>query len=70
MAFQSVIGDWLEGSGWTEVYSQSGISTPGRINSFLKSSHVKRNRYAHQVTLHVLIQLQHAAFKWSDLSTF
>ena len=70
MAFMSVIGDWLEGSGWRDVYSLSGISTPGRIDSFLKSSHVKRTRYAHQVTLSVLLQLQRSALQCSEQSTY
>ena len=70
MAFMSVIGDWLEGSGWTDVYSLSGISTPGRIDSFLKSSHVKRTRYAHQVTLSVLLQLHRSALQCSEQSTY
>ena len=45
----------------------TGISTPGRIDSFLESSHVKRTRYAHHVTLSVLLQLQRAAFQCSVL---
>lgn len=33
MALLSTIGDWLEGSGWTEVLKRSNISTTGRIES-------------------------------------
>ena len=51
MAFESTIGDWLEGSGWTEIYDNANISTPGPIDNFLKSSHVKSTRYAHQVQM-------------------
>jgi len=67
MAFQSTIGDWLEGSGWTEIYENAHISTSGRIDSFLKSSHVKRTRYSHQVTLKVLLELERDAFKQSEM---
>ena len=62
-AFQTAIGDWLEGSGWTDIYSLSGISTAGRVDSFLKSSHIKRTRYAHHVTLKVPVKLQKEAFE-------
>lgn len=70
MTFQSTIGDWLEGSGWTEIYENANISTSGRIDSFLKSSHVKRTRYAHQVTLKVLLELERDAFKRSDMNSY
>ena len=70
MTFQSTIGDWLEGSGWTEIYENANISTSGRIDSFLKSSHVKRTRYAHQVTLKVLLELGRDAFKRSDMNSY
>ena len=56
MAFLNAIGDWLEGSGWTDMLVKANISTPG-ANSFLSGRHVKRSRYAHQVTcagLHLL----------------
>ena len=47
----------MRGSGWCEVYEASKINTPGRIDSFLKGNQVKRSRYAHQVTLSVLLTL-------------
>ena len=36
MAFLSAIGDWFEGSGWTEIYEMSDIrtGTEGRVESF------------------------------------
>ena len=40
----------------------SGINTSGRVNSFLKESHVKRSRYAHQITLAALVKLAHQAY--------
>ena len=55
MAFLSTIGDWIEGSGWTELYEMSAIrtGTEGRVESFLTGKKVKRTRYAYQVTLKV-----------------
>ena len=47
MAFLSSIGDWIEGSGWTDVYGKSQISTPGPVDSFLRGSKVKSTKYAY-----------------------
>ena len=52
----------MEGSGWTDVYGNSQISTPGRVDSFLRRSEVKRTIYAYQITLKVLLQLSKEAF--------
>ena len=62
MAFLSSSGDWMEGSGWTDLYGKSQISTSGRVDSFLHGSKVKRTRYAYQITLKVLLQLSKEAF--------
>ena len=40
MAFLSSVGDWMEGSGWTNVYGKSQISTRDRVDSFLRGSKV------------------------------
>ena len=37
-----VIGDWLDGSGLTNIYERSWISTPARIDSFLKGAFIER----------------------------
>ena len=47
MAFISAIGDWLEESGWVNIFIRSKINTLGRIESFLDGTSVKRSRYAH-----------------------
>ena len=54
----SMIGNWLADSDWCEIYERAEISTPARIDSFLKGKHVKRSRYAQQVTLATLFQYQ------------
>lgn len=59
MAFLKVLGDLLEGSGWTGVLVQSGLATPGTAESYLKACHVTRTRRAHQITacsLYLLLQ--------------
>ena len=34
MAFMSAIGDWVNGSGWTDIFNKANFSTVGRIESF------------------------------------
>lgn len=53
-SFLAVIGSWLEGSGWDEALVKSGITTPGRSEGILKSTHIKRARYAHEMSLMAL----------------
>ena len=58
--FMDAIGNWLEGSGWTELYVHSKITTPGKPDTFFTcsgKSGIKRSRYVHQVTLSALITL-------------
>ena len=47
MAFISAIGDWLEGSGWVNIFIRLKINTVGRVESFLGGTSVKRSSYAH-----------------------
>ena len=57
MAVISMMEKWLDESGWCTALVEAGITTPGKAEAFLSASHVKRTRYAHQVTvacLHVL----------------
>ena len=51
MTFMAAIGDWLERSGWTEIYEVSKVSTSGRIDSFINGKEVKRMRNSHAGTL-------------------
>ena len=63
MAFLDAIGNWLDGSGWTDVFERAKISTTGRIESYLTGRKVKRTRYAHQVSLASLVHLSVLAFQ-------
>ena len=57
MTFMSAIGNWLNGSGWVEVFEHGSRFTLARVESFLYGNKVKRCRYAHQVSLAIFLQL-------------
>ena len=42
MALLKAIGDWLKDSRWLGSFNKANISIPGRVDSFLSGSHVKR----------------------------
>ncbi len=46
-----MIGKLLRDSGWATALSQAQILTTGRAQSTLEEHHIKRTRYAHQVSL-------------------
>ena len=69
MALLNAIGNWLEGSGWLEVFNKTKISTPGRVNSFLLGSLVKRSRYAHLISLFFLRSMAQEVFQESGCSS-
>ena len=50
IGFLALIGSFVTGSGWVEALEESGVATSGKADSFLRGAHVKRSRYAHQVT--------------------
>ena len=52
MMLLKTVGDWLEGSGWSDALAEAGITTQGRADSLTKASTVARSRYAHQVLIH------------------
>ena len=54
MAILSVLGDWLEDSGWVNAVVEANIATAGVAKSILKASNVKRTRHAHHVTVSTL----------------
>ncbi len=54
-----VLGDLLDGSGWTSALVQAGVATSGTAEAFLKASHIRKTRYAHEVTaasLYILLE--------------
>ncbi|XP_065894959.1 uncharacterized protein [Dysidea avara] len=62
MAILKVLGDWLDGSGWTSALVQAGIADTGTADSFIKVCHVARTRHAHQVTAASLYALLKEAY--------
>ena len=68
-AIWATIGDMLHSSGWVEAITDAGVTTSGRADSVLKSAHLTRTRYAHQVTLPVLHILLEEAYVCSQTTT-
>jgi hypothetical protein len=62
MAAWKAVGDWLAGSGWTDVLDYADVTSYGTADSFLKVSHVKRTRQAHTVTAASLYVQRHRAY--------
>lgn len=60
------VRSWLEGCEWSENLVQSGVTTPGRAESILKTSHVKRSRYVHKLSLAALNILQRKVYYNSE----
>lgn len=56
------LGDWMEGSGWTALPTNSGVVNSGVADFFLKACHLTRTRYMHQVTALALYNLLHQAY--------
>ena len=65
MVLWKMLGQWTDNSGWTEGLCQSGVTTSGTADSFIKVHHVARTKYAHQVTassLHILMGAAYARY--------
>lgn len=63
MAAFKVLGQWLDGSGWTNVLQSAGVATAGVAASFIKATHLTRTRHAHQTTAASLSILQQQAYE-------
>ena len=62
MAMLKVIGDWLDGSGWTYVMTSANVTTEGCAAGLQKCSHTSTGQWAHQVTAAVLFILLHRSY--------
>ena len=62
MALWNVLGDLLEGSGWTSALSEAEVFSAGTAESMLNAAHLTRTRHALQATLLTLHILQREAF--------
>ena len=66
MAALKMLGDLLEGNGWTEALVQANDASPGTADSFLKTSHVTLIRQAHQVTassLYLCLEMAYTEYR-------
>ena len=63
LAVLKAVGSWLSGSGWTEAVAKARITSAGRPESLVTSTHITRTRYVHQVTASSLYILQQRAYK-------
>ena len=57
MVFLDENGNWLDGSGWADVFERAKITTTGCIESYYHSNKMKRTRHAYQASLASLILL-------------
>ena len=55
-----ILGNWLDGSGLTNVITTSGNALSGVADSFIKVTQLTRTRHAHQTTAATLHRLQYA----------
>ena len=58
MATLKTVSDWLQGIGWVQTLVQAEITSAGKADSFLRTSHISRTRTVHQVTAAALYILQ------------
>lgn len=63
MELMRILGSLLSGSGWVYAFSKSGSFGAGAADSFLKVIHVKKSRYAHEITACCLHALQYQAYE-------
>lgn len=57
MAFMNVRGNWLDGSGWVEVFEKRSDFALARVKSFLHGNKVRRCCYGHQISLAAIRKL-------------
>jgi hypothetical protein len=62
MAAWKAVGTWMEGSGWTDAFTQAAVATSGKADSYHQAAHLMRTRYSHEVTAASLHILQHQAY--------
>ena len=62
MSFLKVLGDFLDGSGWTSVMSTAGVTTEGRAENLQRGSQTSCSQWAREVTAAVPYALQQQAY--------
>ena len=59
---QLMLGKMLRGSGWDTALAHADVLSSGRAQSALNDHHIKRTRYAHQVSLVSLSVMKRNAY--------
>ena len=54
-------GEWLDGSDWFAAFTNSGISTSDKAQSFISIHHICRTRYMQQISVAALYMLMRTA---------
>jgi hypothetical protein len=57
-----MMGKLLRDSGWSNILTQAQVLTSGRAQSVLDEHHIKRTRYAHQVSVMALYLLRQTSY--------
>ena len=58
----TILGEWLEGSGWTSAICNDGIASSGVAGSWSKAVYLTRTRHVHKVAATTLYVLAHEAY--------
>ena len=65
----SVLGDFLDGSGWVSVMTSANVTAEGRAFGLQKGSHTSRSQWAHQVTATALFVLLCRSYDAYEITT-
>lgn len=57
MTLWNVLGDLLDGSGWTAALTEANVASSGVADSFLKATHLTRTRYGKLLTYNCSLSL-------------
>ena len=69
MATMSIIGNWLEESGWSDLIANAQVFTSENSEALLSAFHGKKSKYAHQVSVATLHFLLKQAFEKHQINT-
>jgi len=62
MMLLNILGKWLVNSGWADTLVQAGVTSKGIAETCSTFCHVKRARFAHEITIVVLHTQQGQAY--------
>ena len=62
MCFWTNLGKLLEKSGWDEALTEAEVFSSGRAQSVVHASHLKRTRFAHEISVVAFTKLKTQAY--------